>query len=215
MTPACEHGRVARFVDRFSITPAPTETAPAHEVVSPPWYGPPEHELGIVVPQSLVAARSMRGAIALRFVVAFSTGLLLDLVATARGLRESRIQATFHQQLLGDPDEDLPDAFLRVGVEYPDGRQASNLANRSGTWVGPNEPAGPVLVYAAGGGGSGGTGRLRLNPGYWLWPLPSSGSLGLFVEWPEVEIELSFVEIPCAPLLEAAARSEPLWPDPL
>jgi hypothetical protein len=204
---------MARFADRFSMTAARTEAAAAHqEVVSPPWFGPPEHELGIVVPHSLVAARSTRSVIALRFVTAFSTGLLLDVVAAARGLRESRIQALFHQQVLGDPDEGLPDGFLRVGVEYPDGRQASNLAGRQG-FLPAAEPDGPVLFHAAGGGGSGGAGRLRLNPGYWLWPLPSPGSLGLYVEWPELEIELSSVRIPCAPLLEAAARSESFWPD--
>ena len=61
--------------------------------------------------------------------------------------------------------------------------------------------------------GSAGLGRVRMNPGYWLWPLPRAGSLRLFVEWPIVGIELSVVELSCALLLDAAARSEMLGAD--
>ena len=103
--------------------------------------------------------------------------------------------------------------FLRVGIEYPDGRQASNLANRRGLWQAGSEPDAPVLFQAGGGGGSAGAGRVKMNPGYWLWPLPAAGSMRLFVEWPVAEIELSTVELACAPLLEAAARSKDLWAD--
>ena len=52
-----------------------------------------------------------------------------------------------------------------------------------------------------------------MNPAYWLWPLPQAGGLRVFVEWPVAEIVLSSVELACAPLLEAAARSQPLWGD--
>ncbi len=202
------------FVEHFVIASPPRDTAPSEAEVTPPvWFGPPEGELGVVVPQSLVVVRSTSGVVALRYVTAFSTGLLFDLVAAARGLKESRTQALFHEQHLSDPGEGLPDGFLRVGIEYPDGRQASNLAGRHGFWHTDSEPDGPVLFQGGGGGGSAGSGRVWINPGYWLWPLPPAGSLRLFVEWPVVEIDLSSVELPCGPLLEAAARSEPLWAD--
>jgi hypothetical protein len=70
-----------------------------------------------------------------------------------------------------------------------------------------------VLVQAGGGGGSAGSGRVRLNPGYWLWPLPPAGTVRLFIEWPAVEIEPSSLELTVEPLLEAASRSKPLWDD--
>jgi hypothetical protein len=206
---------VSGFLDRFVIASSQTDTAPREEEVTrPTWFGPPEDELGVVVPQAIVVGRSQAGVIALRYITAFSTGLLLDLVAAARGLKESRTNALFHEQHVADPDEGLPDGFLRVGVEYPDGRQASNLSGRHPFWQGDTEPEVPVLFQAGGGGGSAGSGRVTMNPGYWLWPLPPAAVLRLFVEWPAVEIELSSVELAGAPLLEAASRSEPLWGDP-
>lgn len=200
------------FTDRFSIISARAETKPQEEEVAPPaWFGPPQDELGVVVPQSLVIARSTTGVVALRYVTAFSRGLLLDLTAGARGLKESRAQALFHDQHRVDAEEGLPVGFLRVGIEYPDGRQASNLAGHHGYWGTDSEPEGPVLFQGGGGGGSAGSGRVTMNPGYWLWPLPPAGTLRLFVEWPAAEIELSFVELAAEPLLEASSRSQPLW----
>lgn len=78
-------------------------------------------------------------------------GLLLDLMAGARGLKESRAQALFHDQHRVDAEEGLPVGFLRVGIEYPDGRQASNLAGHHGFWGTDSEPEGPVLFQGGGG----------------------------------------------------------------
>lgn len=203
------------FVDQFMLTSARGDARPAEEeeVTPPVWVGPPEGELGAVVPQSRVVGRSANGVVAVRYVTVFSTGLQLDLVAAARGLKESRVQALFHEQHVADPEEGLPDGFLRVGIEYPDGRKASNLGGRHPFWQTEGQPDAPVLFQSGGGGGSAGSGRVRLNPGYWLWPLPPAGSLRVFVEWPVAEIALSSVELAGAPLLEAASRSEPLWSD--
>ena len=200
------------FIEQFRMVASQGQTEPAEpEVIPPAWLGPPEDELGVAVPQSLVVGRSADGVVALRQLTAFSTGLLLDLVAVARGLEALRTQALFHEQHVADPGEGLPDGFLRVGVEYPDGRQAANVADRRALWQTDGEPEAPVLFQAGGGGGSAGGGRVKMNPAYWLWPLPPAGSLRLFVEWPVVGIELSSVGLSCAPLLEAAARSQDLW----
>ena len=199
------------FSDRFVVSSQTNAVTRDEEVAQPAWFGPPDDELGVVVPQAVVAGRSQTGVVALRYVTAFSTGLLLDVVAAARGLKESRAQALFHEQHVADSEEGLPDGFLRVGVEYPDGRQASNLAGRHLFWQSKSEPEGPVLFQAGGGGGSAGSGRAMMNPGYWLWPLPPAATLRLFVEWPAVEIALSSVELAGEPLLEASSRSEPFW----
>lgn len=200
------------FLDRFAIGASESDPPQREEEVTQPiWFGPPEGELGIVVPQSLVLSRSPAGVIALRWVTAFSNGLLFDLVAAARGLKESRTQALFHEQHVLDPEDGVSDGFLRVGVEYPDGRKTSNLGGRHRYWQPDSEPEGPVLFQSGGGGGSAGSGRVSMNPGYWLWPLPRAGALHLFVEWPVVEIELCSVVLAAEPLLEAASRSEPLW----
>jgi hypothetical protein len=206
---------VSGFLDRFAIGASESDLPKREEAVTQPvWFGPPEGELGVVVPQSLVLGRSPAGVIALRWVTAFSNGLQFDLVAAARGLKESRTQALFHEQHFVDPDESVADGFLRVGVEYPDGSQASNLGGRHRQWQPNSEPEGPVLFQSGGGGGSAGAGRVTMNPGYWLWPLPTAGALRLFVEWPIVEIELCSVELAADQLLDAASRSEPLWASP-
>jgi hypothetical protein len=128
----CEDEGVSGFVERFrlAIASSQRDAVRREEVVLPAWFGQPEDELGIVVSQALEVGRSTTGVVGLRYVTAFSTGLLLELAAAARGLKESRAQALFHEQHLADPDEGLPDGFLRVGIEYPDGRQASNLAGK-------------------------------------------------------------------------------------
>lgn len=203
------------FVDRFVIASSRADATPQEdEITAPTWFGPPQDELGVVVPQSLVVGRSTNGVIALRYVTAFSKGLLLDLLAGARDLKESRAQALFHEQHAVDAEEGLPAGFLRVGVEYPDGRQASNLAGHHWHWHADSEPEGPVLFQGGGGGGSAGGGRVTMNPGYWLWPLPPKGTLRLFVEWPVVEIELSSIELASELLLEASSMSRMLWEEP-
>lgn len=99
--------------------------------------------------------------------------------------------------------------------DVPDGQRVSNLSRRRGrgTWASIEErPEGAVFFEHGGGGGSGGQGRVRMRPAFWLWPLPDSGAIRVFCEWPVVEIPLSSVELDVAPLVEAKARIVPLWP---
>ncbi len=68
----------------------------------------------------------------------------------------------------------LPEEQLRFGVEFADGRKATNLG-----WPGRplDEPPAISLARRGGGGGGGSWG-----PGYWvLYPLPPEGQLTLAV----------------------------------
>lgn len=174
----------------------------------PPWFGPSEDELGAVVPLGLVLGRSEKGAVALSHATVHSTGLSLDVIATARGLSNSQSNRLFHEQHLFEEGEDLPAGFLRIGIELPGGERVSNLGERMGRpFMRPDEePDGPVFVQRGGGGGAAGQGRVRMNPGYWLWPRPESGALRIFCEWPVVEISLSTAEIDLAEVAAAAER---------
>lgn len=185
--------------------PEPVWTLPA-------WFGPPAGELGECVPLSLVLARSARAAVAMRSATAYSTGVVFDLMAVARGLPEREANRLFQEQHLFD-DAEPPDAMLRFGLELPDGTRVSNLGTGGRPFDPAAEPDGPVLNPCGGGGGSAGGGRIELQHEYWLWPLPAPGSLRAYVEWPALEVPLSSVELDSAPLLEAAARSKPLWLD--
>jgi hypothetical protein len=184
---------------------------------TPPWFGPPADELGVVVPLDLVVGRSEKGVVALTLATIYSTGLAFAAVAAARGLSNSEANRLFHEQHMFEDGEEPPSGFLRFGLELPDGERVSNLRGRTARrhFMKPDvEPEGPVLMENGGGGGSGVRGTVTMRPGFWLWPPPGAGTLRVFCEWPLVEIPLSSVEIDTGDLVAAAARVVPLWPMP-
>jgi hypothetical protein len=65
------------------------------------------------------------------------------------------------------------------------------------------------VLHQRGGGGGGASWSQRL----WLWPLPPPGTIELVCEWPSEGIAETRVAVPTAPLLDAAAQAETLWPD--
>ena len=204
------------FVDLFGDdldAEPPPEPPEAHE--RPIWLGPPEGELGIAVPLALVLARSDRAVVALSHALAYSTGVSLQLVAHVEGLERRRAHLLFHEQHGGQFDDDeLPDGFLRLGVELPDGRRASNLGRRRPFPPPDAAPPGPVLLqHGGGGGGTSGT-SISLHPAYWLWPLPGSGTLRVYCEWPVAGIALSDAAVDADALVDAASRSTSLWEHP-
>jgi hypothetical protein len=95
--------------------------------------------------------------------------------------------------------------MLRFGVEFSDGRKATNVDGRG--YAG-GQPDGPVL-WGMGGGGGGG----RWRQDFWVWPLPPAGSLAFVCEWPAAEIPLTRAEVDAALLLNASSRVRQLFPD--
>src|SRR5207248_8085437 len=137
----------------------------------PPWFGPPDDELGAVVPLGLVIARSENGVVALSHATVYSTGLVLDVIAEARGLSNSQSHRLFHEQHLFEEDEEPASGFLRLGLELRGGERVSNLGGRMARrrFMKPDdEPDAPVFMEHGGGGGSGGQGGVRMNHGFWL-----------------------------------------------
>ena len=197
----------------FTVASGPDEDSEP-TFVRPPWFGPPEGELGVSLPLAVVVGRSDNAVVALRDATAYSMGVALELVAAARGLRQAEAQTLFHEQHFADPDDELPAAFLRVGLELPDGTRVSNLTGHRAFSMRPEqEPDAPLLVPSGGGGGSAGPGHVTMSPAYWLWPLPPAGTLRLFVEWPRLGVALSSCELDGAAIRSAAAKSQPLWAD--
>jgi len=74
------------------------ESGAGEEPEWPPWFAPPEDELGAVLPQGVVLARSDRAAVALSHTVAYTTGAAFEFVAVARGLAQSEANRVFHEQ---------------------------------------------------------------------------------------------------------------------
>jgi hypothetical protein len=205
---------VNSFLDIFEFE-APDEDEPREEEAyeRPAWFGPPEDELGVCVPLSRVVGRSDTAVVALRQAIAYSNGVTLDFVAAARGLRERDTNRFFHSQHFGVVHaEDLSDAVLRIGIEFPGEIRVSSLVDRRHALRPDREPTGPVLFPSGGGGGTSGRGRVAMSPTYWLWPLPAAGPWRVFIEWPAVDVALSSLEIDGAAIVRAAAGSQQLWP---
>jgi hypothetical protein len=99
-------------------------------------------------------------------------------------------------------EQPLSDKALRFGIEYSDGRRASNIDG----FPDAEEPSEISLM-----GGSGGGGGYSYRSHYWAWPLPPPGPIKLAVEWPIIELPVTQVEIDSAPILDTAARSERPW----
>ena len=93
---------------------------------------------------------------------------------------------------------------LRFGVEYSDGRKATNQAPRR-----PPDIASAVRMTQSGGSGGGSSWDL----GYWLNPLPPPGRIVVAAEWLARGLPETVQELDAGPILEAAARSSQLWPD--
>ena len=202
------------FVEVFGFSGDDDDANSQEEQKRPRWFGPPEDELGAVLPQGIVLARSERAVVALSHVIVYSTGAALDFLAVARGLARSEANRVFHEQHMFE-EEDLPDSLLRIGLELADGGRVSDL----GGWrahrklMSPDaEPEGPLLLPHAGGGGNSAGGQVTMKPGYWLWPLPPDGPLQISCEWPFVDIGMTTVEIDGGALLDAASRARTLWP---
>jgi hypothetical protein len=205
---------MSRFIEAFGFDGDDDESRSPEEPTRPRWLGPPEEELGVVIPQGVVLGKSDRAVVALSHAVAYSTGVAFDFLAVARGLARSEANRVFHEQHMFEED-DLPDTLLRIGFELADGGRVSNLGRRRAhrKLMSPDaKPEGPLLLPHAGGGGNSGGGQVTMKPGYWLWPLPPLGPVQISCEWPFVDIGLTTVQIDGRALLDAASQARSLWP---
>jgi hypothetical protein len=187
--------------------PPPGPVTRAMVVSAPPWLGPPLNALPGIAPVELVIARTDQTVAAIAGIQAYPAGFGFTLC-----LRLRTVSAQEEQQfpyLLdrvpvgGDP---LPDQLLRFGVQFADGRKATNLDRPA--YDPDQEPDRPVL-HPHGGGGGGSAWDME----HWVWPLPPPGAFAFVCEWPARGIAESRVEIDAGSILEAAGRAVTLWPD--
>jgi hypothetical protein len=172
----------------------------------PEWIVPPIYEVGEPVPARGVVARSDSAAVVLQGVVVYSNGFHLDIAVRVRDA-DPWIDVLGTR---GGPPwarTDLPDTVLRLGLEMPDGRRATNLDRPTL----PLDSGPPELSFMVSGGGGGATWDFRA----WVWPLPPPAPFDLVCEWPGLGIPLTRHAIDGAAIRTAAALSVPLWePDP-
>ena len=184
------------FFDRPAPLPEP-EPAPA-----PPWTGPPHGMLPGAVPLELVLASNERAAVYIGRASVYSTGLELEVRVLVRGHDlDPSLDGVYHRPGRGSTYEEM----LRFGIEFSDGRKATNVG---GSWPGTEEPQDPVL-WGMGGGGGGG----RWRQDFWVWPLPPTGPVGFVCEWPAAGLALTRQEVDAKTFLHAAARARSVFPD--
>jgi hypothetical protein len=131
----------------------------------PAWFGPPEDELGGVIPLDLVIGRSPDGVVALPHVTVYSTGVAFEFIAVARGLSNANSNGVLQKQHGPKRGKEPPPRFLRLGLELSGGERVSNLGGKvhRRRFLKPDEkPDGAVFFEHGGRGGAGGW-RTREN----------------------------------------------------
>jgi hypothetical protein len=155
----------------------------------------------------LVIARSASAAVYVGRCLAYPTGFELEvrveLAADAADLDPS-LNGPHHRP--GSRSGSSWDEMLKFGVEFSDGRKATNVSLRRPGSEAPEEP----VLWGMGGGGGGG----RWRQDFWVWPLPPPGPVTLVCEWPVAGIALSRAEIDAQVLLVAAGRAVAAFSEP-
>lgn len=171
----------------------------------PEWFGPPRGVMPGYAPTRAVVFRTDDVIlIAGRFDV-YRTGVEFSLQLQVRIEDDTYdIPWELHHRHGRAPDGELPDEFLRFGIQFADGSAWSNIDD--GFPMPPTPPTGPVVV---GQGGGGGGGSWAMN--YWLWPLPPEGPLTFVAEWPKHQIAECSATVDASEIRQAVAHVEDLW----
>ena len=174
---------------------------------------PPENEVPVAVPIGAVLARSESSAVTLTGVQVYSTGVALHVGVRCRPEALAGVDGGLHD-LLWAGRRGRTTAFM-VGLEFADGRRASNLPRRlaPGERARPGlvgEDAGPDAVLFDQGGGS--SSQLSADQSWWLSPVPPDGPLRLVVRCDLLELPETVTELDGTAIRAAAADVVTLWP---
>jgi hypothetical protein len=169
----------------------------AHEW--PEWRGPPEM-IGGHVAGPIVIGRSEDVIVAARQVLAYPSGVQVDVEAHARG-------SPAH----GEPAAGLPDlptlSGLRFWLRFSDGREAA-LDDEAGLRTGH----GPILFVSGSQTSYGGVdSREDADLTLWVWPLPPSGPMTLTCAWVQRGLRDATLVLDGDAILAAAAQAQPFW----
>jgi hypothetical protein len=167
-----------------------------------------------VAPLALLLARTDNTVVGLTDVRGYPNGFAFLLRLRWDHIADLDEEVPWPFPTSGSPDplegEPLPDALLRFGVQFADGRKVTNLDQYPFV---PEElpPDQPVLVEGVGGEGG------RLGRGA-LWdlelaiqPLPPPGPLAFVCAWPARGIPEARTEVDAGLVLDAAAAARPYF----
>jgi hypothetical protein len=159
--------------------------------------GPPTwefHEVGSPIALRLLLVRTSTVVVVVHRIVAYRTGATFALSARAAGGTPALVQSLF-----GAGSED-DESALRFGIEFADGRRATNVGI-------PRLDESSIALMARRGSRRGTGADWR----YELRPLPPPGPLTLALEWAAAGVPFTARQIDADPIIEAGHRSAPLW----
>ena len=177
-----------------------SEDGPDHEFFR--LMSAPENEIPVAVALNTVLARTDDVAVALQRLSVYTTGVSFDLVVRLRPDAPQAAGRDLNELIWGHGPAPVQGGFL-LGVEFADGRRASNLAGRHGP------PLGEGIVFAQG-GGSGAMSSVEQS--WWLHPLPPEGPLRFVVRCPALGLDESSIVLDGAAIQAAARDVVVLWP---
>jgi hypothetical protein len=162
----------------------------------------PENEIPVALPVNAVLARTDDVVVALQRLSVHTTGVSFDLVVRLRPDSAQASGRDLNELVWGHGPAPARGGFL-LGVQFADGRRATNLSGRHGPVPGDD------IVFTQG-GGSGGMASVELS--WWLHPLPPEGPLRFVVRCPELGIDERSVDLDGAAIQAAARDVIVLWP---
>jgi hypothetical protein len=166
--------------------------------------GPPDNEVPGAIEFRAILARNDDLAVAIVALDAYSTGLSISFALRLR--HADRSEYGVSDDLFGHHRRGGRGSGLLVGIAYPDGRTASNVA----TTPFPDPLTPEEQPYLMQGGGSGGDRTFNIE--YWLTPIPPPGDLTIIVAWQSQGIPETHTSIPADLIAVAVARTIELWP---
>ena len=179
------------MTDFFLPIPEPYHGRPSE------WIEPPTDEIGVPVCFEMMLFHAESFALAVRHLVAYSTGFRFTLGYRCRddapNFHWGRHGSSIWEPVIGR----LPDELFRIGVQFADGRKATSLE-----YFASFRPEGPAFREQRGNGG-----YLRWDGHYWVGPLPDTGAIELVTEWPAGGLRLTRFDLPATDIRAAALRS--------
>lgn len=179
----------------------------------PGYLGLPENEVPVGVAVSAVLGRSEQVAVALFGAYAYRSGVSLDIAvrfrtdpSPRRGTRVFELISARHRPASQD---ELAERLL-LGVEFSDGRSATNLDQswpRHASEDDSTRDTEPLLQPYSGGGG----GR-RYDQKYFLSPLPPAGPLTVVCTWSAFGLAETHTIVDGSAMAAAGAQVQVLWP---
>jgi hypothetical protein len=168
----------------------------------PEWCSPPQM-IGGHVTGPIMIGQSDGLVVAARQVLAFPSGVQVEVEAHARQSRDVGAAAISPQDVGRGPD-------LSFRLRFSDGREAAQDDE-----AGLRNGRGPLLIVSGSESSSyGPDGPEDVRLTLWAWPLPPSGPVTLTCSWPRHGLRDASILLDGDAIRDAARQAQPFWPAP-